>query len=66
MVGPQHNYGVQFKLKLSYAKHQPLSEETGESVSNLVITADNYQRSSISVHRDRAVSQRAKVRLTDS
>ena len=50
LVGPQHNYGVQFKLKLSHASHQSLCLEAEETVGSLVITASR-QRPSLSVHQ---------------
>ena len=60
MLGPQHNYGLQFKLKLSRASQQPLTVEAEETATNLVITP-LQQRPSLTVHQERA-RRRAKVR----
>ena len=59
MLGPQHNYGLQFKLKLSRASQQPLTVEAEETATNLVITP-LQQRPSLTVHQERA-RRRAKV-----
>ena len=60
MVGPQHNYGLQVRFKLSHASQQALTLEAGETVAELRVSPHS-QRSSRSVHQERGVRHRARV-----